>query len=91
MRLAVDKHKVISQRRGILRIVNRGVEKMSNRGGKREGAGRPLSAGEPRTGRNIRATDSEWQIIKNFAEIVKYGDKSAAIAFIEEHKVRWKD
>lgn len=42
-------------------------------GGKREGAGRPkgkTAAGE-RKGRNIRAFDDEWELIKQFAKIVK--------------------
>ena len=42
-------------------------------GGKREGAGRPkgkTTAGE-RKGRNIRAFDDEWELIKQFAKIVK--------------------
>nr|DAI78041.1 MAG TPA: hypothetical protein [Caudoviricetes sp.]DAP78677.1 MAG TPA: hypothetical protein [Caudoviricetes sp.] len=42
-------------------------------GGKREGAGRPKGktvAGE-RKGRNIRAFDDEWELIKQFAKIVK--------------------
>ena len=42
-------------------------------GGVREGAGRPKGktvAGE-RKGRNIRAFDDEWELIKQFAKIVK--------------------
>lgn len=44
-----------------------------NWGGVRIGAGRPkgkTAAGE-RKGRNIRAFDDEWELIKQFANIVK--------------------
>ena len=64
---------------------------MSNWGGKREGAGRPLTAGEVRKRCTLRATAEEWQLHLAFDKILKYGDKSAAIAFIEENKIRSKD
>lgn len=40
-------------------------------GGKREGAGRPLTAGEVRKQRQLRATEKEWKIIKEFSKILK--------------------
>ena len=55
--------------------VCRGIGKM--RGGKREGAGRPLTAGEPRKQRQIRATDNEWNLIHEFSVIVKKDIKKA--------------
>lgn len=44
-------------------------------GGKREGAGRPLTAGEVRKQRQLRATEKEWEIIKEFAKILKKDPK----------------
>ncbi len=49
------------------------MERKENRGGARPGAGRPkgkTAAGE-RKGRNIRAFNDEWELIKQFANIVK--------------------
>jgi hypothetical protein len=37
-------------------------------GGKREGAGRPVEAGEARKGRMIRFADHEWEQIKKLAD-----------------------
>jgi hypothetical protein len=37
-------------------------------GGKREGAGRPVEAGEARKGRMIRFADCEWERIKQKAD-----------------------
>ena len=56
------------------------------RGGKREGAGRPLKAGELRKMRGLRATDEEWEMLQRFEKIIKYGDKDAAKKFLNEHK-----
>lgn len=42
----------------------------SHRGGKREGAGRPPSA-TPRKQRPLKASDTEWQQIKNIANVQK--------------------
>ena len=39
------------------------------RGGAREGAGRPLTGGELRKQRQLRATEEEWQIIREFSQI----------------------
>ena len=47
------------------------------RGGRREGAGRPLTAGEVRKQRQLRAATDEWELIQRFAKLVKYGDKDA--------------
>jgi len=52
------------------------------RGGKREGAGRPLTAGIPRKQRQTRATDDEWAIINRFAHIVKHGNREACEKFL---------
>lgn len=49
------------------------MESKKTWGGVRPGAGRPkgkTAAGE-RKGRNIRAFDDEWELIKQFANIVK--------------------
>ena len=35
----------------------------------------------------VRAYPDEWKIIKAFADIVKKGDKHAAINFVEQHKI----
>ena len=40
-------------------------------GGKRAGAGRPLTAGVPRKNRQTRATDEEWELIRDFSQLVK--------------------
>lgn len=56
------------------------------RGGKRPGAGRPLTAGEVRKQRQLRATDDEWKIIQRFAKIFKYGDKDACIQFLDKQE-----
>lgn len=53
-------------------------------GGKREGAGRPLTAGERRTLRGLRATDEEWRLIQAFEKALKYGDKDACIEFVKK-------
>lgn len=56
------------------------------RGGKRTGSGRPLTAGELRKMRGLRATDEEWQLLQRFEKIIKYGDKDAAKKFLDEHE-----
>ena len=53
------------------------------RGGKREGAGRPLTAGVVRKQRQTRATDEEWALIKRFDKLVKHGNKEACIKAVE--------
>ena len=59
---------------------------MNNWGGKREGAGRPRTAGEVRKQRQLRASTEEWELIQRFAKLVKYGDKQACIRFLDEQK-----
>ena len=61
---------------------------MDNRGGKREGAGRPVQGDEPTKMRSLRATSEDWKIILDFAKILKYGDKQAAKDFVEQHKIQ---
>ena len=56
------------------------------RGGKREGAGRPLKAGELRKQRQMRATTDEWEMIQRFAKLVKYGDKAACQKFLDKQE-----
>ena len=53
------------------------------RGGKREGAGRPLTAGVLRKQRQTRATDEEWELIKRFDKLIKYGNKEECVKAIE--------
>ena len=55
------------------------------KGGKREGAGRPLKAGELRKLRSLRATDEEWRLLQLFEKIIKYADKDKAKRFVEEN------
>ena len=57
------------------------------RGGARVGAGRPIQGGEPTKMHSLRSTETDWQIILDFAKILKYGDKQAAINFVNQHKV----
>lgn len=52
------------------------------RGGIREGAGRPLTAGEVRKSRTLRATEEEWEKIREFARILK-DDKERALRMLE--------
>lgn len=51
-------------------------------GGARPGAGRKVGwrkgYSEERPRRQLRAHDDEWQLIKKFADLVKYGDKEKA-------------
>ncbi|WP_370796736.1 hypothetical protein [Dialister hominis] len=50
------------------------------RGGKREGAGRPVgsvSAKGVRKQRQLRAFDDEWEIIREFSQIVKMNPERA--------------
>ena len=58
------------------------------KGGARPGAGRPATAGIARDQHQVRATPDEWEIIKDFAEIVKYGDKQIAKNFVEANKIQ---
>ncbi len=61
---------------------------MNGWGGKRTGAGRPIQAGEVKKNRSLKATDAEWELISNFAKIVKYGDKQAAKDFINRNLIK---
>ena len=57
-------------------------------GGARKGAGRkPKTGDNARKGCTLRATAEEWQLHLAFDKIIKYGDKKAAIDFINSHKV----
>ena len=58
---------------------------MSGWGGKRAGAGRPPKEGELRKMCSMRATREEWELIQQFARILKYGDKDKAKKFVEEN------
>ena len=61
---------------------------MNNWGGSRAGAGRPTIGGKDRKQRQVRVSDDEWELIKAFDKILKYGDYFAAKDFVESHKVR---
>lgn len=61
-----------------------------SRGGKRDGAGRPLGWRKPegtRKQRQTRAYDDEWEIIQRFIKIVKYGDKEMCKKFVDAFDV----
>lgn len=58
------------------------------RGGKREGAGRPLTAGEVRKQRQTRATDDEWQLIQQFAKMLKHGDRKICEDFLAKYQTK---
>ena len=60
---------------------------MTNWGGKREGAGRPKGTTKAiiRKQRSLRAFDDEWEMIKEFARIMKK-DKASAQRFLDDHK-----
>lgn len=56
------------------------IEQVSTRGGAREGAGRKRTApeGTTRGSHTLRASESEWEIIKDFARILKHDPERAA-------------
>lgn len=56
----------------------------NGRGGKREGAGRPLTAGVQRKQRQTRATDEEWALIQRFSHALKHGKREACEKALEE-------
>ena len=62
------------------------MSKNANWGGKREGAGRKATAGEVRKMHTLRATTDERDLILRFAKIIKYGDKIAAIQFLNSQE-----
>lgn len=49
--------------------------------------GRPLTAGEFRKARTLRATGEEWELHLKFDKIIKYGNKKAAQKFIEKYEI----
>ena len=55
------------------------------RGGARPGAGRPKTGGVERKRCTLRASAEEWQLHLAFDKIIKYGDKQAAIEFVNSH------
>ena len=57
------------------------------RGGKRIGAGRKPTLEGARPQNQLRAFPDEWQVIKAFAEIVKHGNRQAAIDFVKQYSV----
>ncbi len=59
---------------------------MNGWGGKREGAGRPKIDNQERKQRQFRLTDEECELLRAFQQILKYGDKQAAIDFVNQHK-----
>ena len=44
--------------------------------------------GFTRKQRQLREFDEEWEIIRAFDRIMKYGDKKAAIEFVEQYKIQ---
>ena len=64
-----------------------GVEKVSGRGGKRPGAGRPKGTlkgySDARPQHQMRATDEEWELIKRFGKLLKKGHIQACTAAVE--------
>jgi len=65
---------------------------MNTWGGKREGAGRKTGwrkeSSEQRPGHQIRAFNDEWNLIKEFANLVKYGNREACEKFISQHTTK---
>ena len=56
-------------------------------GGKREGAGRPkgsVKAEGVRPQHQLRAYPDEWDLIKRFSRLVKYGDKTQCREHLEQ-------
>ena len=63
---------------------------MNKKGEVRKG-GMPVGWKKPegvRTMRSMKAYDDEWQLIKDFAAIVKKGDKQAAKDFVDNYKAQ---
>lgn len=62
------------------------MNKKNGWGGKRAGAGRPKGSTKDssvqRKPHQIRAFDDEWEIIRAFSQLVKYGHKDACKAFV---------
>jgi len=58
----------------------------SGRGGYREGSGRPLGSVKAegvRKQRQMRAYDDEWELINQFARLLKHGHKEECEAFVK--------
>lgn len=57
-------------------------------GGAREGAGRKTGwrkgYSEQRKPRGVAAFDDEWDLIKRFSQLVKYGDKEKCRELLEQ-------
>ena len=57
-------------------------------GGKREGSGRKVGwrkgYSEQRNTHSLAAFDDEWELIKRFSKLVKYGDKEKCKAALEK-------
>lgn len=63
---------------------------MNKKGEPRKG-GMPVGWKKPegvRTQHQLRAYDDEWEILKAFDKILKYGNKQAAINFVEQFKIK---
>jgi len=57
------------------------------KGGARSGAGRPTIDAQQRKQHQLRCSESEWELLRAFDKILKYGDKQSAKNFIEKFKV----
>ena len=55
------------------------------RGGARPGSGRP-KVKELRKQRQLRATEAEWDLIRRFSRILKYGNPEACKKFAEDNE-----
>ena len=57
-------------------------------GGKREGSGRKVGwrkgYSEQRNTHSLAAFDDEWELIKRFSKLVKYGDKDKCREHLEQ-------
>ena len=60
---------------------------MNGWGGKREGAGRQKIDSKERKQRQFRLAVDEWELMRDFDKILKYGDYQAAKDFVEQFKV----
>ena len=56
----------------------------SQRGGARPGAGRKKGEKDPRPQHQVRADESEWDVIKRFASLAKKGNLDACREFVEK-------
>ena len=56
----------------------------SQRGGARHGAGRKKGEKDPRPQHQVRADETEWDVIKRCASLAKKGNLDACREFVEK-------